>query len=180
MSGTTYYLFTKDGQVADSIELRNSHGSAPPIWDALWQRAGHRAFSVHSAPESWWHPENHEDPRDRFLMAFTWKTPRVLAIDAIPYLAQCLQERVVPIWGREERAWHWDEVIEWVNRVQADRDDLYGLGAYWTSVDENHFYPMIGPECPTCHQEIEEERESKLVDVLNDVPLVEAPCGSSW
>ena len=137
MSTTEIKLLKHPEGVIEEIELRNSHGSAPVVWDIMAQNyLGLPPFGYSFQTDKLWPlwkdlsiPEH-----QRAVLGMTYDNAVIIKTDfarAASDLKKFLQD--FPVNPEYEN--HWPTILE----VFESNPDCDAIGFYWTSVSEDPF-----------------------------------------
>lgn len=139
MSRTTVLAITPGEGYEDIEELRNSHGSAPPIWDRLTRRylGPHKLWLMDDSGDLWKLVDKDHVPKDeRAMLAFTFDRCYVER-EHFPLMAGYIRSYLAKHPIPEDHANHWPRIAEILDTTEAP-----AVGLHVTSVSEN---PFDGP-----------------------------------
>ena len=135
---TTEIKFLKhpDG-VIDVVEFRNSHGSAPIVWDLMAQKyLGLQPFHYSFHTEKLWPlwkdltiPEHH-----RAVLAMTYDDTVIIKTD-FKRAAEDIRKFLEDFPVNPEYENHWPAILE----IFKNNPECDAIGFYWTSVSEDPF-----------------------------------------
>ena len=149
MSSSEYYLFGKDGEVIDHLELSNGHGCMPAIWghysEALglhdWENKVSRLAYMFKFSELVQKTTREGSDVDKLLMGLSWE-PIFMPAELFEPFKEGLAKVIRSCPSNHVN--HWPEVIKWLEK---ERDqEVIGYGHYTTSVNENSW--LTQPEDP--------------------------------
>jgi hypothetical protein len=135
MSYTTVLAIYPGERVAAIEELRNAWGSAPVIWDSIWDRFGekrHEYDSALMAGERLWRlfGDPRLSPSDAAVFAMTLDRAYVAKAD----YAQAAAD-IKTFMAKNNVGSHWVRIAD----LFASDPDVPGIGFHMTSVAENPF-----------------------------------------
>lgn len=135
---TTEIKFLKQPEgVIDVVEFRNSHGSAPVVWDLIAQKyLGLQPFHYSFHTEKLWPlwkdltiPEHH-----RAVLAMTYDDTVIIKTD-FKRAAEDIRKFLEDFPVNPEYVNHWPAILE----IFEGNPDCDAIGFYWTSVSEDPF-----------------------------------------
>ena len=135
---TTEIKFLKHPEgVIDVVEFRNSHGSAPVVWDLIAQKyLGLQPFHYSFHTEKLWPlwkdltiPEHH-----RAVLAMTYDDTVIIKTD-FKRAAEDIRKFLEDFPVNPEYVNHWPAILEIFEGIP----DCDAIGFYWTSVSEDPF-----------------------------------------
>jgi hypothetical protein len=138
MSHSTLVEVKKGSSPIDIMELRNGHGSAPVIWDSMFQRYvdGNGRYWEDENMDKLWplHKDKTIPASHRAVLMMTFDTA-IVRKENFPIAAADIRSFMAEFPPNPEHVNHWPRIAEYYE----SNPDISALGIHHTSVSENPF-----------------------------------------